>query len=172
MSVWGRSFAKVVVDVVVVGAAFLRVWFRPWQTRSKEQNIFFGRFFPQFCIHFEQTRSNCVFFDCLPAGGYTKTKEDATPRSFAAEMANKTDGVQNISEKRDTPCGTRTRNLRIRSPTPCPLGQGGCCSHRDCTFDVVRFILSETCTTCRDFQKSNSWPQRRAIPGQSFVYLA
>lgn len=24
-----------------------------------------------------------------------------------------------------TPCGTRTRNLRIRSPTPCPLGQGG-----------------------------------------------
>ena len=26
----------------------------------------------------------------------------------------------------NTPCGTRTRNLRIRSPTPCPLGQGGC----------------------------------------------
>ena len=25
-----------------------------------------------------------------------------------------------------TPCGTRTHNLRIRSPTPCPLGQGGC----------------------------------------------
>ena len=24
-----------------------------------------------------------------------------------------------------TPCGTRTRNLRIRSPPPCPLGQGG-----------------------------------------------
>ena len=24
-----------------------------------------------------------------------------------------------------TPCGTRTRNLRIRCPTPCPLGQGG-----------------------------------------------
>ena len=24
-----------------------------------------------------------------------------------------------------TPCGPRTRNLRIRSPTPCPLGQGG-----------------------------------------------
>ena len=23
------------------------------------------------------------------------------------------------------PCGTRTRNLRIRRPTPCPLGQGG-----------------------------------------------
>ena len=28
-----------------------------------------------------------------------------------------------------TPCGTRTRNLRIRSSTPCPLGQGGCDSH-------------------------------------------
>jgi hypothetical protein len=25
----------------------------------------------------------------------------------------------------NTPCGTRTHNLRIRSPTPCPLGQGG-----------------------------------------------
>ena len=28
-----------------------------------------------------------------------------------------------------TPCGTRTRNLRIRSPTPCPLGQGGLTLH-------------------------------------------
>ena len=25
----------------------------------------------------------------------------------------------------NTPCGTRARKLRIRSPTPCPLGQGG-----------------------------------------------
>ena len=25
----------------------------------------------------------------------------------------------------DTPCGTRIHNLRIRGPTPCPLGQGG-----------------------------------------------
>ena len=33
----------------------------------------------------------------------------------------------NFKTKR-TPCGTRTRNLRIRSPTPCPLGQGGRCS--------------------------------------------
>ena len=28
-----------------------------------------------------------------------------------------------------TPCGTRTRNLRITSPTPCPLGQGGLDAH-------------------------------------------
>ena len=33
-------------------------------------------------------------------------------------------------EDASTPCGTRTRNLRIRSPTPCPLGQGGDASLR------------------------------------------
>ena len=38
-----------------------------------------------------------------------------------------------------TPCGTRTRNLRIRSPTPCPLGQG---SH-------VNFRASPTSSTAR-----------------------
>ena len=30
-----------------------------------------------------------------------------------------------------TPCGTRTRNLRIRSPTPCPSCQGGHASYDD-----------------------------------------
>ena len=33
--------------------------------------------------------------------------------------------TQRPDETKVTPCGTRTRNLRIRSPTPCPLGQGG-----------------------------------------------
>ena len=32
-----------------------------------------------------------------------------------------------VSLHQSTPCGTRARNLRIRSPTPCPLGQGGYC---------------------------------------------
>ena len=36
------------------------------------------------------------------------------------------DAITGIGKYR-TPCGTRTRNLRIRSPTPCPLGQGGFC---------------------------------------------
>ena len=33
--------------------------------------------------------------------------------------------MSRVPPKSSTPCGTRTRNLRIRSPTPCPLGQGG-----------------------------------------------
>ena len=34
-------------------------------------------------------------------------------------------GARTMTYKLSTPCGTRTRNLRIKSPTPCPLGQGG-----------------------------------------------
>ena len=37
------------------------------------------------------------------------------------------DNVGADSMKKVTPCGTRARNLRIRGPTPCPLGQGGMC---------------------------------------------
>ena len=34
-------------------------------------------------------------------------------------------GLQPSDRSLRTPCGTRTRNLRIRGPTPCPLGQEG-----------------------------------------------
>ena len=33
--------------------------------------------------------------------------------------------IENSPITESTPCGTRSRNLRMRSPTPCPLGQGG-----------------------------------------------
>ena len=36
-----------------------------------------------------------------------------------------------------TPCGTRARNLRIRSPTPCPLGQGGTVDYRRSLFSLT-----------------------------------
>ena len=45
-----------------------------------------------------------------------------TPRALPRDLLWREDG--------STPCGTRTRNLRIRSPTPCPLGQGGYASLR------------------------------------------
>ena len=41
------------------------------------------------------------------------------------ESCHKNRITQRPDEPKVTPCGTRTRNLRIRSPTPCPLGQGG-----------------------------------------------
>jgi hypothetical protein len=37
-----------------------------------------------------------------------------------------------LGEMSVTPCGTRAHNLRIRSPTPCPLGQGGLLIPRTC----------------------------------------
>ena len=40
--------------------------------------------------------------------------------------------------QRVTPCETRTRNLRIRSPTPCPLGQGGCIILGECRDLIAR----------------------------------
>jgi hypothetical protein len=52
---------------------------------------------------------------------------------------------QNTFKTKYTPCGTRTRNLRIRSPTPCPLGQGGRYYsmefRRHSTFQHFTFIL-------------------------------
>ena len=47
---------------------------------------------------------------------------------------------------KSTPCGTRTRNLRIRSPTPCPLGQGGWWLH--CGYDIS--CIRTTWCTCSE----------------------
>ena len=54
----------------------------------------------------------------------------AAPRGAArprtpAEHPRAPSTPRGLSRHSGTPCGTRTRNLRIRSPTPCPLGQGG-----------------------------------------------
>ena len=52
-----------------------------------------------------------------------------------------------------TPCGTRTRNLRIRSPTPCPLGQGGLClpeSHVATRFWLVLALQAAQATLACD----------------------
>ena len=49
--------------------------------------------------------------------------ESARERQKAPESADSQRAPQ--TSKAITPCGTRTHNLRIRSPTPCPLGQGG-----------------------------------------------
>ena len=52
-----------------------------------------------------------------------------------------------------TPCGTRTRNLRIRSPTPCPLGQGTLM----CIFRI--YDLSFKAQPVRLDQKIGNWIQ-------------
>ena len=43
-------------------------------------------------------------------------------RSTSLHLLNK-----GVASHHHTPCGTRAHNLRIRGPTPCPLGQGGSC---------------------------------------------
>ena len=55
---------------------------------------------PPFCRHAPKERKRLIF----------QTQRAKRTRFFP--MSN-------------TPCGTRARNLRIRGPTPCPLGQGG-----------------------------------------------
>ena len=62
-----------------------------------------------------------------------RAPESATERQQAPRAQASAREVQRAKGRRrapqtskaHTPCGTRTHNLRIRSPTPCPLGQGG-----------------------------------------------
>ena len=68
-----------------------------------------------------------------------------TPRALPRDLLWREDG--------STPCGTRTRNLRIRSPTPCPLGQGGLRNNLFCIvfatliISMLLFTKSEINTT-------------------------
>ena len=60
--------------------------------------------------------------------------------------------------KQITLCGTRTHNLRIRSPTPCPLGQGGLIS-----CNVSANVQAYTCAT----KRKNKFRHRDSNPGRS-----
>ena len=51
--------------------------------------------------------------------------------------------------KRSTSCGTRTRNLRIRSPTPCPLGQGG--------LRIMSIVSDQSCESDLSWRQSVLW---------------
>ena len=66
------------------------------------------------------TRSAQLRFLFANAMHFAYPKVLGDPNKIAVSNHLSSRLIQNI-----TPCGTRTRNLRIRSPTPCPLGQGG-----------------------------------------------
>ena len=51
---------------------------------------------------------------------------EVTDRGKTREAVGKIEKKEGYGvEKGNTPCGTGAHNLRIRGPTPCPLGQGG-----------------------------------------------
>ena len=66
--------------------------------------------------------------------------------------------------QQSTPCGTRTRNLRIRSPTPCPLGQGGCRASDDGIPSSSRLAAVHECCRRRiEASKGRQWvPEKSA----------
>ena len=59
-----------------------------------------------------------------------QTPPPRAPKRWRGAMGGRGGGVgwggvgQMVPKVMCTPCGTRAHNLRIRGPTPCPLGQG------------------------------------------------
>ena len=76
----------------------------------------------------------------LPPAPATRLQGVSRLGQFAASMSRQTISGRSrrhcaptsTPRSQRTPCGTRTHNLRIRSPTPCPLGQGGLLIPRTC----------------------------------------
>ena len=65
-----------------------------------------------------------------------------------------------------TPCGTRTRNLRIRSPTPCPLGQGGLgCAQSWASVQTAQKAGSPTVQSQPSPERRNRTPAYLYAPG-------
>ena len=79
-----------------------------------------GRFVRPHALRHSPSRQGCPegpmaqTASCLH--GYARMRDLALPQPRPGAARHRI---------KSTPCGTRTRNLRIRGPTPCPLGQGG-----------------------------------------------
>ena len=69
-----------------------------------------------------RTFSHVKIFCFLNACQYA-TKDRSVPHRHRSTSLR----PEQRSSHHHTPCGTRAHNLRIRAPTPCPLGQGGSC---------------------------------------------
>lgn len=71
-------------------------------------------------------RARHLFSTVAPQGGKSlRLPLDLDKQSHPEGCSGSHPSAVAPAERKSTPCGTRTRNLRIRSPTPCPLGQGG-----------------------------------------------
>ena len=65
------------------------------------------------------------FFNTPSQSGAPTALRKKHPSQTCNSLAFATPGSLCRTPLRNSPGGTRARNLRIRSPTPCPLGQGG-----------------------------------------------
>jgi hypothetical protein len=116
---------------------------------------------------------------CCRVASATRAAVGATARGHPG--SSHSERVTQLGLARPTPCGTRARNLRIRGPTPCPLGQGGlfdggaegsmssrscccCCAchHRETSSEM----------TPRGFELRGQSPPSPATPGHSVTVRA